>query len=275
MEEMWGPYAVFFGGKILARNIRERSRGIGIRRKSCPHPRYLALAALLLWWIAPLELPGFVGLNHQARGQTASLPSEGMRDPSWEDLFNGRDLTGWEIVEKYEYSEHGRVFVGDGCLHLEAGKPGTAIRWKKQFPTTNYELILEAKKTAGSDFFCGLTFPVKDQFLTLIVGGWGGSVVGLSLIDGEPAAENETCRWISFQPDRWYHIRLRVTESCIAVWLDNEQIIHFDPRGRRLSLRWESEPCAPFGVATWKTSATYRFIRLRLLNSEEISACRQ
>ena len=205
----------------------------------------------------------------------ALSPPDNAGKSSWQDLFNGRDLTGWEIVESYEYSGHGKVFVANGCLYMEAGQPGTAVRWKKEFPRINYELVVEAKKIGGSDFFCGLTFPVNDQFLTLIVGGWGGSVVGLSLIDGEPASENETCRWVSFELDRWYRIRLRVTECAIRVWLDDEQIICFDPRGRRLSLRWESEPCAPLGLATWKTSAAYRCIRFRLLNSEEIAACEQ
>jgi hypothetical protein len=36
----------------------------------------------------------------------------------------------------------------------------------------------------GSDFFAALTFPVNDLFCTLINGGWGGMLVGLSSLDG-------------------------------------------------------------------------------------------
>lgn len=163
----------------------------------------------------------------------------------------------------------------EGGLILGEGQPGTAIRWKGEFPRMNYELALEAQKTGGSDFFCGLTFPVGEKHLTLIVGGWGGSVVGLSMVDGEPAAENETCRWVSFETGRWYKIVLRVSPCAIVVWLDGEELIRFDPRGRRLSLRWESEPCAPLGLATWKTSAKYRTIAYRLLTEEELRGCKQ
>lgn len=214
----------------------------------------------------------FLGAAHGDQPAAECLSAQ---SASWYPLFNGRDLTGWEVISVYEYRDHGRVSVENGYLVLEQGKPGTGIRWTGEFPRVNYELVLEAQKTAGSDFFCGLTFPVGDRCLTLIVGGWGGSVVGLSLIDGEPAAENETCRWVSFEPGRWYKIVLRVSESAIRVWLDGEELICFDPRGRRLSLRWESEPCAPLGLATWKTSAKYRTISYRLLTAEELAGCKQ
>lgn len=205
---------------------------------------------------------------------TLASPALPPAPTAWQQLFNGRDLTGWEVVTVYEYRDHGPVGVEDGCLVLGAGKPGTGVRWKNPFPRVDYELFIEVQKTEGSDFFCGLTFPVGEQALTLIVGGWGGSVVGLSLVDGEPAAENETCRWLTFSPGRWYQIRLRVSSCAIVMWLDDEELIRFDPRGRRLGLRWESEPCAPLGLATWKTAAKYRSICYRPLAPEEVAACR-
>ncbi len=218
-------------------------------------------------------ITGVTAVSGLARGEEIGTSESGLG--SWHDLFNGRDLSDWEVLEVYEYSAHGPVSVQDGCLTLGIGNPGTGIRLKQPFPRINYELLIEARKIEGSDFFCGLTFPVGQQALTLIVGGWGGSVVGLSLIDGEPAAENETCRWISFLPGEWYQIRVRVTTCAVTVWLDGEKIIHLDPRGRRLSLRWESEPCAPLGLATWKTAAQYRTIRFRHLAEEEVAACQQ
>ena len=63
---------------------------------------------------------------------------------------------------------------------------------KETFPKVDYEVNLDAKRVAGNDFFCGITFPVGKRFCSLIVGGWGGATVGLSSIDGKDAAENET-----------------------------------------------------------------------------------
>jgi hypothetical protein len=102
----------------------------------------------------------------------------------------------------------------------------------------------------------------------MVVGGWGGSVVGLSSIDGEPAVENQTCRYVDFDPKRWYRIRLRVEPERIRAWIDDEQVIDFATSDHRLTIYWEMEPCLPLGVATWHTTAALRNIRLRKLKGE-------
>ena len=50
----------------------------------------------------------------------------------------------------------------------------TGITWTNEMPRMGYEISLEAMRVEGSDFFCGLTFPVGKDYLSLIVGGWGG-----------------------------------------------------------------------------------------------------
>ena len=79
------------------------------------------------------------------------------------------------------------------------GDPFTGINWTNDFPKMNYEVALDAMRVMGSDFFCGLTVPVGDTFCSLIVGGWGGSLVGISSLDGMDASENETTKFISFE----------------------------------------------------------------------------
>ena len=49
-----------------------------------------------------------------------------------------------------------------------------------EIPKINYEVALDAMRVSGSDFFCGLTVPVNDSFCSLIVGGWGGGLGGVS-----------------------------------------------------------------------------------------------
>ncbi len=115
----------------------------------------------------------------------------------------------------------------------------------------------------GEDFFCGMTFPVGKSALSLIVGGWGGKVVGLSCIDDEPAVENETCNHKEFENRRWYHIRLLVTRSRVQAWIDKQKVVDFAHADRKLTIWFEEETVLPLGIATWETTGALRNIRVR------------
>ena len=177
-------------------------------------------------------------------------------------LFAGKDLAGWEVVEQHVFDRHGKVFVDQESIVLEAGNPATGVRWKGPLPRTNYELRLEAKRIDGSDFFCGLTFPVGDEYCTFIVGGWGGGTTGLSNIDDLAAIENETTDYIQFQQDKWYAIRLRVTDDAITAWIDGKQMLHVTRTDKKFSIWWEQEPLRPLGISTWYTHAAIRKVEL-------------
>jgi hypothetical protein len=129
----------------------------------------------------------------------------------------------------------------------------------------NYEASLEAMRMDGIDFFCALTFPVADSHCSFIVGGWAGSVVGLSSIDGRDASENETTRYMSFKDNQWYRIRVRVTEEKIEAWIDDQQVVNQPTKGRRIGTRIEVELSKPFGICAWETRAALRNIRVRRL----------
>jgi hypothetical protein len=175
-------------------------------------------------------------------------------------LFNGKSLDGWEITN---FGPQGPVYVSGGEIILGMGDGCTGITWKKAFPRTNYEVSLDAMRTAGNDFFCGLTFPVGKSPCSLIIGGWGGATVGLSSIDGKDAAENETTSIHNFDKDRWYHIRLTVTDVFIKSWIDSIKVIDFTIGNKKLSIRPEVELSRPFGIASWNTTAAIRNIRLQ------------
>ena len=138
-------------------------------------------------------------------------------DAAWKSLFDGQTLKGWQITD---FAGHGEVKVEAGQLVLEMGVALTGIKWTNEVPKGDYEVALEASKLSGSDFFCGLTFPVGDASCTFVVGGWGGGVVGISSIDGSDASMNETTRYLEFAKDRWYRIRARVTAEKIQCWID-------------------------------------------------------
>lgn len=219
--------------------------------------------------VARMRVGGWCGpLLGSLRGATSWLPlavclgTYPVYAQSERPLFDGETLAGWEVSD---FVSPGTVEVRNGTLVLGRGEPLTGITWAGEFPKMGYELTLEAMRLEGSDFFSAITFPVGNEPCTLVIGGWGGSVVGLSSIEGTDASENETGRWVSFENGRWYLIRLRVTREKIEAWIDDEQVIDFPHRGRLLSIRIEVLPSRPFGIATWQTSAALRNIRLRTL----------
>jgi len=180
-------------------------------------------------------------------------------------LFNGKDLTGWKVQDKYDFEDHGKVYAKDGVVYLEEGKPMTGIAWQGDFPTSNFEVSVEAKRISGDDFFCGMTFPVGDSWVTWINGGWGGSVVGLSNVDGYNASENETSTGRGFESNRWYRFRLRVSDEKVECWIDQDQVIDLVRKEHKFSVWDEQAPIKPFGVATWHTGSALRNFTLKRL----------
>ena len=181
------------------------------------------------------------------------------------ELFNGKDLSGWKVADKFWFDKHGKVEVSDGKIILGTGQPGTGIAFQGKLPADEYELSLEACRLDGDDFFCGLTFPVGESFCTLILGGWGGTVTGLSNIDDAAAVENDTTGSVDFQKDRWYAVRLRVSKDRIQAWVDKEMLVDVPRKDHRFSVWWEQEPMRPLGIATWNTKGALRKIHLKRL----------
>ncbi len=196
-------------------------------------------------------------------------------EPQWIPLFDGKTLDGWKVTDFGGSPEDARV--EDGTLILDMGTTSMSgvTSTRHDLPRLDYEVSLQAMRVQGSDFFCGLTFPIKDSFCSLIVGGWGGSLVGISSFDGMDASENETTTMMNFENGRWYTIRLRVTDGRIQAWIDEKRVVDARPGQRRIHVRAEVENSKPFGLATWYTKAAVKDIRLRLLTPEEIKAARE
>ena len=198
--------------------------------------------------------------------KAAAEPMATVDGNGWKSMFDGRTLAGWTETD---FSGKGQVSCQSGLLVLDAGNSLTGVNWTNEAPKVNYEIAFEAMKVDGSDFFCGLTFPVQDSWCSLILGGWGGTVVGLSSIEGQDASENETTQFIKFDAGRWYHIRLRVTAKRIEVWLDEKQVINLPLEGRNIALRFgEIELSKPLGIASYETTAALRGIKMRRLDSD-------
>jgi hypothetical protein len=193
--------------------------------------------------------------------RAATNPPAAFVGSGWQNLFDGKTLFGWRLTP---FAVRGDVEIKSGLIVLEMGSPFTGISYTNTFPKNNYELALDAMRVSGSDFFCGLTFPVGESFCSLICGGWGGAVTGLSSIDGMDASENETTSFVKYEAGRWYRIRVRVTEKKIEAWIDEKKLIDVETAGKKISLRaGEIEMSKPLGIASWETVGIFREIKMR------------
>lgn len=189
----------------------------------------------------------------------------GTEKAEWISLFDGDTLAGWTETN---FGGQAEVHVEDGQLILENGEPLTGISWNGDFPRLDYEVRLDATRLLGTDFFCGLTFPVGDSYCSLILGGWGGSLVGLSNVDGHDASENVTRSYMSFSEGQTYRIRLRVTTAAIQAWVDGEPIVDQPREGHTFGIRPEVLLSRPFGIASFATATALSGIEMRPLDGD-------
>jgi hypothetical protein len=185
------------------------------------------------------------------------------RPAQWRALFDGRSLEGWRETP---FTGRGRVSVAEGAIVLSGGNPMTGVTFTGAFPRTDYEIRFEAARAEGGDFFASLTFPVEQSFCTLVTGGWGGDIVGLSNLDGWDASDNETRSYFEFEKGRWYAFRLRVTPDTITAWIDDQPVVKVSIAGRAVGLRYgEIRLSAPLGFASYATTGKVRKIEYRTL----------
>lgn len=187
----------------------------------------------------------------------AALPAAGQE---WTSLFDGKSLDGWKEAP---FPGRGTVSVKDGSILLGKGHM-TGVALTRPFPTANYEVRFDAVRLDGNDFFAGIVFPVNDTFCSWINGGWDGSTVGLSNLDGYDASENETSTNRDFARGRWYTFQLTVTPTRIRATIDGAVVIDLDIKGRQLALRFDDTDLAkPLGFASYGTLAGLRNIAWR------------
>jgi len=177
-------------------------------------------------------------------------------------LFDGSSLDNWAVTD---YAGHGEVSLdGNGSVLLEFGIALTGIHWiGGKLPRCNYEISWSAQKVAGTDFFGSLTFPYLNEHATLVLGGWGGALVGISCLDGFDASENMTATAHLFNTSQWYRCVLRVTDTHFKFWVDHEKLIDCDIQGRKISMRTgEIELSKPLGFSTFDTTGFIKDVRL-------------
>ena len=221
-------------------------------------------------------------------------------DQKWTPIFDGKTLDGW-TVSKIDADK--KAEVKDGIIII--GREGLASGIKydekfydKPFPKSNFEIMYQAKRADGYDFFGTMTFPVKESHCSFLTGGWSGSVIGLSSINGYDASENETTAFYPFKDKQWYQFRLCVSDDRITVWLypvdeagktieppkDDQKALDAarleieKPKvdlvldsDKRFTTRLEVSFFQPLGISTWNTEGHLRDIKYRELTPEEVA----
>lgn len=159
---------------------------------------------------------------------------------------------------------------------LKAGSPMTGLvfpTWEQDgLPVTGYRISYEAMRVSGEDFFGSVTFPVGsvERCVTFVLGGWGGSQVGISSIDGMDASMNATGSVQKFEDGKWYRIRIEVTPETLSVWLDNRSLAKANIAKADLSLRaGEIDRCLPFGFASYGTEGRIRNCTVEVLGGSQ------
>lgn len=191
------------------------------------------------------------------RKQEDEAPTAEATLPEW------TPLTG-----KWTGAEGGEVTEENGVLSMAYGDQLTAAKWTGAVPSMPFELEYEARRVNGSDFFGAVTFPAREnEFVTFIIGGWGGGLVGISSIDDLDASENETGSSMKFETGKWYRVRLVRSAEKIETWIDGEKVVDVDTTGRKLSLRpGPISGCTPFGFGTWQSTGEIRGAKWRKLD---------
>lgn len=169
---------------------------------------------------------------------------------------------GWK---KAGIPDEGKLTILHGEMTLEPGQPMTGARFEAwnayQMPVTSYAIEYDAMRVEGDDFFGTVTFPVNDTFVSLVVGGWGGFLVGLSNIDDMDANENTTRGNGDFKNNIWHHVRVEVQDDELRAWIDSKLFVNFSTKGHKLGLRaGDIEKCTPFGFASYATHARVRSV---------------
>lgn len=213
-------------------------------------------------------------MNEVVQGAEPAAPTKEPAKPAkveWTPLFDGKTLKNWKVPN---FGTQGEVEAKDGAIQLAFGDGCTGVTLEKDvaFPTDGYEIELSAMRVEGNDFFCGLTFPVVKTSCTFVVGGWGGTVVGLSNINGQDAANNDTATFMEFKDKRWYKIRVRVIPERITTWIDDKEINDVDIRKLEIDVRPEVELSKPLGITAWKTTAAIKDVKYRKLSDVEKKA---
>ena len=231
-------------------------------------PEFLTQCRLCCTIFTALAIPAACSVKRQPPATGNNAHSQ-----EWNELFDGESLAGWQRLD-FDGSG-GSIEVSGGSILFSRGNPLTAmVVADRTFmpPAEEYEIILQARKVDGRDFFCALTFPVpeKSACCTFVAGGWGGGVTGISNIDNLDANRNTTRSVLRYEPGKWYDLKVEVRRGRIRCWVDQRIVVNTVISDKMISMRpGLIEQCRPVGIASFATASEFKSLRLRALPLEK------
>jgi hypothetical protein len=174
------------------------------------------------------------------------------------------DVVGTSIplgFRETEFGGEGLASIAGNHILLEPGVPLSGVTWTGVPPEAPYVFEVEFTKRYGNDFPCALTFPVAGSHLSLVLGGWGGTVCGLSSLDGLDASRNETRFVRAFPPGVRTHVRVAVSDEVVCAAIDGVEVVRLALAGRTLGVREELLPSRPLGIASFATAVELHSVR--------------
>jgi hypothetical protein len=182
---------------------------------------------------------------------------------AWQELALQEGPEGWESVI---FGGEGEVEFDGESIRMGFGSPLTAVAWQgaAELPD-EYEIEVVAARLDGSDFFCALNLPIGEQRASVVLGGWGGALCGLSCVNGEDASMNATRSFRGFDRGQSYRLRVRVDAIQVQAWVDDELLFAQTRDGVEFSLRTEVSPAGRLALSCFQTSARIDAVRWRRL----------
>jgi hypothetical protein len=175
---------------------------------------------------------GYIGLQY-VKGDDVEFRNIKLRPLGLRPLFNGKDLSGWERVERSDAKVQPEWSVKDGSIHVEKGPGG--LETAETF--ANFVLQLEARANAASEtqhpnsgiffrgdkgqFWSGYEAQIRNEFQAgdrtkAVDFGTGG------LYNRQPA------RRVVSSDNQFFFNTIATSGRHIAVWVNGFQVTDFD-----------------------------------------------
>ena len=186
---------------------------------------------------------------------------------TWVRLFDGTDATAKQWKKARFSGIDSPTYATRERIVIDVGTPDSGLFWFGDFPRDSYELTMEAMRIAGNEDFGSITFPLAAGNCRLVLGGYDGTVVALSKVDGARGDKNATTHRIGFKNEQWYQVRLRVRQNTIEVWVDGKKAISQARAGHR----FEADvglSARRLLICTVNTKAALRNIRYRCFDQK-------
>lgn len=187
------------------------------------------------------------------------------QDSGWQDMYDGKSMDGWTVPALGGEGEVGVYETDDGetVLELPMGNDVTMVEYQKEFPKCDYELEFVSRRSMGTDLFSCCIFPIGNRMSSIVFGGWGGSVAGLSVIDGQDANNNETKVNIPTFNNKWYTTRIAVTAERVIASVDGKEFVNFTIGKRELGLRNDTGQRKKVAFLSWQSTGELKSVRFR------------